>query len=75
MWEGLRASIDRPTAGTLLGDALGRVLPAQRHEAFIREFTVVDRRKRYRDKARDESISHLIIEALQRLHTDEAAEA
>jgi hypothetical protein len=74
MWDGLHASIDRPAAGALLGDALGRVLPGPRHDAFIRDFTVVDHRKRHRDKARDESISHLIIEALQRLHTAEAAE-
>jgi hypothetical protein len=68
LWDGLHGSKDQVRDADVLGAALGRALSPGEYPAFIRDFRSIDVRKRQRDKVEVESIAHLLIEALERMH-------
>jgi hypothetical protein len=68
LWAGLNGCRDDPHVIDALGTALAKALPETEYAPFIRDFRVADVRMKRHDKDQLESIAHLLIDALERMH-------
>ena len=74
IWDGLQASRDQAALAELLTKALAAALSAYEQTRFVRDFTVIDGRKRRRDRTWAASLAHLLIDAIARTHSADSQE-
>jgi hypothetical protein len=68
IWDGMLAATDRDVLAAAFTGALAGQLTQVERDRFLADFTVIDGRKRLRNPQRTASLTHLLIDAIARIH-------